>query len=87
MTVVKCCSGIWVLQKVDENWLDIFQRHCLRIVLGTRLNNGISNCRFYEKCGSIPLSRVIIRERLKWLGRVLQMQIAEDCPFRLTVKG
>jgi hypothetical protein len=51
--------------------LDVFQRNCLRIVLGTRLTDRISNDRLYEKCGSIPLSRAIMKERLRWLGNVV----------------
>ena len=57
MTVVKYGSEAWALRKADENLLDVFQRNCLRIVLGTRLTDRISNSRLYEKCGSIPLSR------------------------------
>ena len=74
MTVVKYCSKAWVLQKTDENLLDVFQRNCLRIVLGTRLTDRISNSKLYEKCGSIPLSMAIMKERLRWLGPVLWMK-------------
>ena len=61
------------LLRSDENLLDVFQRNCLRIVLGTRLTDRISNSRLYEKYGSIPLSRATVKERLRWLGHVLQM--------------
>ena len=71
MTVVKYGSEAWTLRKADGNLLDVFQRNCLRIVLGTRLTDRISNSRLYEKCGSIPLSRAIMKERLKWLDHVL----------------
>ena len=74
MTVVKYGSEAWVLRKADENLLDVFQRNCLRIVLGTRLTDRISNSRLYEKCGSIPLSGAIMKERLRWLGHVLRMK-------------
>ena len=60
--------------KTDEDWLDVFQRNCLRIVLGTRLTDRISNSRLYEKCGSIPLSGAIMTERLGWLGHLLRMK-------------
>ena len=60
--------------KAEEDLLDIFQRNCLRIVLGTRLTDHISNGRLYEKYGSIPLSRAIMNERLRWLEHVLQMK-------------
>ena len=74
MTVVKYGSEAWALRKADENLLDVFQRNCLRIVLGTRLTDRISNSRLYEKCGSIPLSGAIMKERLRWLGHVLRMK-------------
>ena len=35
MTVVKYGSEAWALQKADENLLNVFQRKCLQIVLGT----------------------------------------------------
>ena len=71
MTVVKYGSEAEVLRKADEDLLDVFQRNCLRIVLGTRLTDRISNSRLYEKYGSIPLSRAILKKRLRWLGYVL----------------
>jgi hypothetical protein len=74
MRVVKCGSEAWVLRKADEYLLNVSQRNCLRIVLGTRLTDRISNGRLYKKCGYIPLSRAIIRERLRWLGHVLRMK-------------
>ena len=74
MTLVKYGSEAWTLRKADENLLDVFQRNCLRIVLDTRLTDRISNSRLYEKCGSIPLSRAIMKERLRWLGHVLRMK-------------
>ena len=76
MIVVKYDSEVGTL-KADEDLLDVFQRNCLRrIVLGTRLTDPISNSRLYEKFRSIPLSRAITRERLRWLGHVLQMKHA-----------
>ena len=74
MTVVKYGSEAWTLRKVDENLLDDFQRNCLRIVLGTRLTDRISNSRLYEKCGSIQLSRAIMTERSRWPGHVLRIK-------------
>ena len=74
MTVVKYGSEAWALRKTDENLLDVFQRICLRIILGTRLTERISNSRLYEKCGSMPFSRAIMKERLRWLGHVLRMR-------------
>ena len=74
MTLVKYGSEAWALRKADENLLDVFQRNCLRIVLGTRLTDRISNSRLYEKCGSISLSRTITKERLRWVGKVVRVK-------------
>ena len=49
-------------QKTEENLLEVFQRTFLRIIPGTRLTDRISNSRLYEKYGSIPLSRDIIKQ-------------------------
>jgi len=74
MTVARYGSEAWALQKVDEDFLEVFQRNCLRIVQGTRLTARISNSRLYEKCGSIPFYRGMSKERLRWLGHVMQMK-------------
>ena len=73
-TVVKYGSEAWTLRKADEDLLDVFQRNCLRIVLGTRLTDRFSNNRLYDKCGSIPLSRAIMKEKLRWLGHGVRMK-------------
>ena len=49
MTVVKHGSEAWVLGKADEDLLDVFQRNCMRVVMGTRLTDRISNSRLYKK--------------------------------------
>ncbi|XP_065564247.1 uncharacterized protein LOC136029671 [Artemia franciscana] len=74
MTVVKCGSEACAFRKTDKDLLDVFYTNCLRIVLGNRLTDRISNSRLYEKCGSILLSRDIVREKLKWLDYVLRMK-------------
>ena len=74
MTVVKYASEAWALQKTDEDLLDVFQRNCLGIVLGTRLTDRFLNCRLYEKFGSILLSRAIMKESLRWLGHVVRIK-------------
>ena len=38
------------------------------------MTDRISNSRLYENCCSIPLSRAIVKERLRWLGQVLRMK-------------
>jgi len=43
------------------------------MVSATRQDELISKSRLNENCGSIPLSRAIMRERLRWLGHILWM--------------
>ena len=74
MTMVKHGFQAWALQKADEDLLDGFQGNCPRIFLGTRLIDYISKSRLYEKCGSSPLFRAIIKETLEWLGFFLRMK-------------
>jgi len=74
MTVAKYGSEACSLRKADEDLLNVFQRNFLRIVLGTQLNDHISNSRLYKKCGSIPLSVAIMKQRLRWLENVLRMK-------------
>ena len=64
----------WALQRRDEDFLDVFQRNCRRFFLGTGLTDRISYSRLYEKCDSIPLSKSIMKERLRCLGHVLRMK-------------
>ena len=60
------------------------------IFLGTWLIDRISNSRLHEKCGSIPLSRAIMKEKVE-MARPCSAkeggQIAEDSPFWLTTWG
>ena len=74
MKIVKYGSEPRALRKVEGNFPDLFQRNCPRIVLGNWLTYCISNSRLYEKCGSIPLSMALMRERLRWLGHVVWMK-------------
>ena len=73
MTKVKDGSEVWALRKAGEYLLDVFQRNFLRIFLGIWLTDHITDSRLYEKCGSIPLPRAIIKEMLMWLGNVLRI--------------
>ena len=79
-THIECSSlgsETWALRKTEEDLLGVLLRKCLWFFMGTRLNNNISNTRLCKECGSILLSRAIMRERLKWLGHVLRMKDAK----------
>ena len=65
-------KGQWIVSLVchplDLGWIG------LRGSLGTRLTERIPDGKIYEKYGLIPLSRTIMKERLKWIGYILQME-------------
>jgi hypothetical protein len=65
MILIKYDSEALVLRKAAKDSLDVFQKNCPRIVLGTLLTDRISNSWLYEKCGSILLISALIRERLR----------------------
>ena len=73
MTVVEYVTETWALRKADEDLLEFFQGNCLQIVSGTWLTDRISNSRLYEKCGSILLSRAIVKERLRTKIKMLHL--------------
>ena len=51
----------------------VFQRICLQMVSGIQLTERISSNNMYEKYGSIPISRAMMRERPRWLGHILRI--------------
>ena len=64
---------------------ETFSRELPMDYSGTRLTNPISNSKLYEKCRSVPLSRAIMRKRLRWLGRVLRME--DDRSHKIVLIG
>ena len=57
-----------------QNLQYVFQINCLWIIHGAWLNDCISNTRLDKKYGSVLIFRVIIRERLRWLGHIVWMK-------------
>ena len=80
MTVIQYGSEAWELRKTEEDLLDVFHINCLRIALGTRLTDGMFNSKLYKKCGSISLSRTILRERMRLLGYTLRQTTDDRLP-------
>ena len=65
MAMVNYGSEAWKLQKANEDLLYAFQRNCLQVVLGNQVTDRFLNRKLREKCGSIPFSWAIMRERLR----------------------
>ena len=63
----------WAFRKAYRG-LFVFQNDCLWTIWGTFRTVCMSNNKLYKKCVSAQLSRVIMKERLKWLGNVLRME-------------
>ena len=74
MVVVKYGSEAWVFRKADGDLLDVFERNYLRIVLGAWPTDCISYSRPFKKYSLIPLSRAIMKEKLRWHGHAVQMK-------------
>ena len=74
MTVVKFSSETLALRKADEKFIRCFPEKLPTDCSRYPADLPVSNSRLYEKCGPIPLSRPIMKERLRRLGHVLQMK-------------
>ena len=73
MAVVSYGSEAWNLQKTEQDILDVFQRKSSPlIVLVIGLTDCISNSKLTPKIGSMSLSRVTMRKRLRWIEHVLR---------------
>ena len=58
MTLIKYDSEAWVIRKnTEEHFLDVFQRNCLRTVLGTRLTVFLI----------LDCTKSVVQSRLLWL--------------------
>ena len=62
------------LRKSEGRFAKCFLEKLLMDDKGSQLNDRISNSRLYEKRGSIPFSRAIMKETLRWVKHVLRMK-------------
>ena len=70
MTVAKYRFEAWGLRKEEEGCAQSFPEKSPADFLGTRLTDHISNSKLYEECDLTLLSRVVMRESMKWPKRV-----------------
>ena len=66
-------SETWNLSLVQEKRLDVIEMRWLRSILGVRLLDCHPNCDIRLICGITEVSRLIERQRLKYLGHVIRM--------------
>nr|VZI20836.1 unnamed protein product [Spirometra erinaceieuropaei] len=63
----------WALRVADERKLEVFDHHCLRIILGVKLTDFVSNEIVRARCDNIArITQAIQERRLRWFGHVLR---------------
>nr|VZI00899.1 unnamed protein product [Spirometra erinaceieuropaei] len=73
----------WALRVADERKLEVFDHHCLRIILRVKLTDFVSNEIVRARCDNIArITQAIQERRLKWFGHVLRRP-----PQELTVNA
>ncbi|BHF78953.1 hypothetical protein SprV_0602207000 [Sparganum proliferum] len=63
----------WALRVEDERKLEVFDHHCLRIILRVKFTDFVSNETVRARCDNIArITQAIQERRLKWFGHVLR---------------
>ncbi|BHF65507.1 E3 ubiquitin-protein ligase huwe1 [Sparganum proliferum] len=63
----------WALRVEDERKLEVFDHHCLRIVLRVKFTDFVSNETVRARCDNIArITQAIQERRLRWFGHVLR---------------
>jgi len=72
-TVLLYGAESWALTSDQEQRLAVFHHQRLRMILGVRLADRVSRERLYEMCGCPPISTLLARRQLRWLGHIGRM--------------
>ncbi|BHF71520.1 hypothetical protein SprV_0401457800 [Sparganum proliferum] len=63
----------WALRVEDERKLEVFDHHCLRIILRVKFTDFVSNETVRARCDDIArITQAIQERRLRWFGHVLR---------------
>ncbi|BHF62050.1 Cytoplasmic dynein 1 heavy chain 1 [Sparganum proliferum] len=63
----------WALRVEDERKLEIFNHHCLRIILRVKFTDFVPNETVRARCNNIArITQAIQERRLRWFGHVLR---------------
>ena len=65
----------WKMTKTIAKKLEVFQRKCLRKIVGVRWPDVISNEDLYARTAAKPVSEEIKRRRWRWIGHVLRLPV------------
>ena len=66
-------SETWHLKSSQEKKLDAFDARCLRKILGIKWSDFITNEEVRERARQPPVSSVVCRRRMNWLGHVSRL--------------
>ena len=73
----------WKITEAVLKKLEVFQRKCLRIILGIFWPNIITNADLQERTSITPVTDVICRRRWRWIGHCLRMSNKENAKVAL----
>ncbi|BHF76926.1 hypothetical protein SprV_0502002700 [Sparganum proliferum] len=63
----------WALRMEDDRKLEVFDHHCLRIILRVKFTDFVSNETVRARCDNIArITQAIQERRLRWFGHVLR---------------
>ena len=71
-TLLYGCES-WNLKTTEESKLDAFDTKCLRRILHIKWNDFITNKEVRERTNQLPVSSIICKRRLKWLGHAARL--------------
>lgn len=63
----------WPLTAAQLHYLEVFHRSRLRMILGVRRADRISNAELLQRCGAASIETMLARRQLRWLGHVGRM--------------
>ena len=66
-------SETWTTYSKQEKRLNTFHLRCLRKILGIKWQDKITNVEVLQQAGSMSISSILCKRRLRWLGHVHRM--------------
>ena len=66
-------SESWALTRAQLQRLEVFHRQRLRMILGVRFSDHVSNGDLYRRCAATPIATMLDRRQLRWLGHLGRM--------------
>jgi hypothetical protein len=73
MSVLLYGSESWALSAAQLEHLEVFHRCRLRMILGVRMSQHMSNATLHARSGAPPISLILARRQLRWVGHLGRM--------------